>query len=333
MLGGAERPHIGVIGEKVGIAGATFATGGADVVHLDTGMASHFEAARGAYLLRDFKPGAPRHGTVFIQGTSTTANLVAVLPKLDEAGVNVRIVAATNAVWYILVYGTSAIVLLASNDPRLAGPILCWFVGYLVLLRTFVPRLRDRSRETSEVRSALTGRVVDSYTNIPTVKLFAHADREDTYAREGMDWMLKSVNDSMRMSTMMTTALQVLSGVLIFTMSAMSIWLWYQGSITTGAIAFAVGLTLRLKAMSQWIIWEVAGLFENVGGAVMDAVLAGEPDRVREGERRAHGALAGRQAGHQVVLDECEAEGSDHHAADHGPHHAPVLHQPQVAKG
>ena len=77
--------------------------------------------------------------------------------------------------------------------------------------------------------------------------------------------MLKSVNDSMRMSTLMTTALQVLSGVLIFTMSAMAIWLWYQGSITTGAIAFAVGLTLRLRAMSQWVIWEVAGLFENIG--------------------------------------------------------------------
>ncbi len=115
------------------------------------------------------------------------------------------------------------------------------------------------------MRSLVTGRVVDSYTNIPTVKLFAHADREDSYAREGMSWMLDSVHRSMRMSTLMTTTLQVLSGVLIFTMSAMSVWLWYTGAITTGAIAFAIGLTLRLKAMSQWIIWEVAGLFEDVG--------------------------------------------------------------------
>ena len=69
----------------------------------------------------------------------------------------------------------------------------------------------------------------------------------------------------MRMSTLMTSSLQLLSGILIFTMSAMSIWLWYTGAITTGAIAFAIGLTLRIKAMSQWIIWEVAGLFEDVG--------------------------------------------------------------------
>ena len=115
------------------------------------------------------------------------------------------------------------------------------------------------------MRSLVTGRVVDSYTNIPTVKLFAHADREDGYAKEGMSWMLDTVNRSMRMSTLMTSTLQILSGVLIFTMSAISIWLWYNNAITTGAIAFAIGLTLRIKAMSQWIIWEVAGLFEDVG--------------------------------------------------------------------
>jgi ATP-binding cassette subfamily B multidrug efflux pump len=115
------------------------------------------------------------------------------------------------------------------------------------------------------MRSLVTGRVVDSYTNISTVKLFAHADREDFYAREGMGWMLDAVYRSMRMSTLLTTTLQILSGILIFTMAGMSIWLWYMGAITTGAIAFAIGLTFRLKAMSHWIIWEVAGLFEDVG--------------------------------------------------------------------
>jgi ATP-binding cassette subfamily B multidrug efflux pump len=115
------------------------------------------------------------------------------------------------------------------------------------------------------MRSMVTGRVVDSYTNISTVKLFAHADREDFYAKEGMGWMLDAIYRSMRMSTLMTTTLQILSGILIFTMAGMSIWLWHAGAVTTGTIAFAIGLTLRLKAMSQWIIWEVAGLFEDVG--------------------------------------------------------------------
>ena len=86
------------------------------------------------------------------------------------------------------------------------------------------------------------------------------------------------VNDSMRMSTLMTSALQLLSGILIFSMSAMSVWLWYTGAITTGAIAFAMGLTLRLKAMSQWIIWEVAGLFENVG-VIQDGIETISRDR------------------------------------------------------
>jgi ATP-binding cassette, subfamily B, multidrug efflux pump len=112
---------------------------------------------------------------------------------------------------------------------------------------------------------------VDSYTNIPTVKLFAHHDREDGYAKEGMTWMLDTVHRSMRLSTLMTSTLQILSGVLIFTMAAISISLWYNNAITTGAIAFAIGLTLRIKAMSQWIIWEVASLFEDVG-VIQDGV-------------------------------------------------------------
>ena len=97
------------------------------------------------------------------------------------------VVSATNAVWYILVYGGGAIVLLASNDARLAIPVLLWFAGYAALLRCFVPRLRDRSRRMSETRSALSGRVVDSYTNILTVKLFARPRDEDEFVRAAVD--------------------------------------------------------------------------------------------------------------------------------------------------
>src|SRR5215469_12489344 len=103
-------------------------------------------------------------------------------PSLRES-----VVAATTAVWYILVYGGGAIILLAANDSRLAIPVVLWFAGYAVLLRYFVPRLRTRSRHMSETRSALTGRVVDSYTNIATVKLFARPRDEDEFVRAAVD--------------------------------------------------------------------------------------------------------------------------------------------------
>jgi ATP-binding cassette subfamily B multidrug efflux pump len=193
------------------------------------------------------------------------AGRVATKVMQTALGVRDAVMQFTDVMVYISVYFVGALVLVASADRWLMIPLLLWLAGYLVACWYFIPRLAKLSAEQADMRSLVTGRVVDSYTNIPTVKLFAHADREDIYAREGMGMMLDSVNRSMRMSTLMTTTLHVLSGVLIFSMSAMSVWLWHLDAITTGAIAFAIGLTLRIKAMSQWIIWEVAGLFENVG--------------------------------------------------------------------
>ena len=197
--------------------------------------------------------------------TNDFAGRVATKVMQTALGVRDAVMKFTEVLVYVLVYFLGALLLVATSDLWLMVPLLIWLAGYAAACWYFVPKLGKLSAEQADMRSLVTGRVVDSYTNIPTVKLFAHADREDIYAREGMGWMLDSVNRSMRVSTLMTTALQVLSGVLIFTMSAMAVWLWYHGAISTGAIAFAVGLTLRLKAMSQWIIWEVAGLFENIG--------------------------------------------------------------------
>ncbi len=190
-----------------------------------------------------------------------------VATKVMQVSLGVRdaVMKLTEVIVYVSVYFIGALVLVASSDAWLMIPLLIWLVGYAAAAWYFVPRLGKLSELQADMRSLVTGRVVDSYTNIPTVKLFAHADREDGYAKEGMGWMLDAVYRSMRVSTLLTTALQILSGILIFTMAGTSIWLWLQGAITTGAIAFAVGLTLRLKAMSQWIIWEVAGLFEDVG--------------------------------------------------------------------
>ena len=197
--------------------------------------------------------------------TNDFAGRVATKVMQTALGVRDAVMKFTEVIVYVGVYFIGALLLVATSDLWLMLPMMIWLTGYAAACWYFVPRLGKLSAAQADMRSLVTGRVVDSYTNIPTVKLFAHADREDTYAREGMTWMLETVNRSMRMSTLMTTALQVLSGILIFTMSAMSIWLWYTGAITTGAIAFAIGLTLRIKAMSQWIIWEVAGLFEDIG--------------------------------------------------------------------
>ncbi len=190
-----------------------------------------------------------------------------VATKVMQVAMGVRdaVMKFTEVIVYVSVYFLGALVLVATSDPWLMVPMLVWLVGYGLACWYFVPRLGKLSEVQADMRSLVVGRVVDSYTNISTVKLFAHADREDLYAREGMGWMLDSVNNSMRLSTLMTSTLQLLSGTLIFMMSGISIWLWHSGAITPGAIAFSIGLTLRIKAMSQWIIWEVAGLFEDIG--------------------------------------------------------------------
>jgi ATP-binding cassette, subfamily B, multidrug efflux pump len=196
-----------------------------------------------------------------------------VATKVMQAALGVRdaVMKITEVVVYVSVYFIGALVLVATSDVWLMVPLLVWLAGYALACWYFVPRLGKLSEVQADMRSLVVGRVVDSYTNISTVKLFAHADREDAYAREGMGWMLDSVYKSMRMSTFMTSALSLLSGILIFMMSGISIYLWHAGAITTGAIAFSVGLTLRLKAMSQWIIWEVAGLFEDIG-VIQDSI-------------------------------------------------------------
>jgi len=210
--------------------------------------------------------------------TNDFAGRVATKIMQTALGVRDAVMKLTEVIVYVAVYFLGALVLVATSDLWLMLPLMLWLAGYAAACWYFVPRLGKISEEQADMRSLVTGRVVDSYTNIPTVKLFAHADREDSYAKEGMEWMLDAVYRSMRLSTLMTTTLQVLSGVLIFTMAGLSIWLWYAGTITTGTIAFAIGLTLRLKAMSQWIIWEVAGLFEDVG-VIQDGVATIARDR------------------------------------------------------
>ncbi len=180
-------------------------------------------------------------------------------------GVREAVIKVTEVLLYVAVYFTGAIILFAASDLRLTAPMVLWLIGYLAAIRYFVPKLRKVSMEQAEARSMVTGRVVDSYTNITTVKMFAHADHEDRYAREGMDVFLDTVYRQMRLATLLTTALNCMNGALLFSVAAVSLWLWQIDAVSTGAIAFAAGLVLRLQGMSQWILWEITGLFENIG--------------------------------------------------------------------
>jgi ATP-binding cassette subfamily B multidrug efflux pump len=175
------------------------------------------------------------------------------------------VVASVRAVWYILVYGISAVSLLLAFDWRLALPVLAWVLGYLLFLRHFVPRMRDLSRISSEARSLVMGRVVDSYTNILTVKLFARAREEDAYVREAIDGHRDKIAAHMRMTTLFMFTLTVLNALLLVGTAALGLWLWSLGQIGPAVVATALPLVWQIANMAGWVSWEVAGIFENVG--------------------------------------------------------------------
>ncbi|WP_436638359.1 ABC transporter ATP-binding protein [Microbaculum sp. FT89] len=172
---------------------------------------------------------------------------------------------AITAVWYIVVYGITAILMLAAADVWLAVPVILWGIGYVTLLVFFVPRLRRRSRRMSEARSALMGRIVDSYTNILTVKLFARPHDEDAFVREGVDRHTDRVADQLRLITIFAAALALLNAALIASAGGLSLWLWTAGTIQVGAIAMALPLTFQLTNMSRWIAFQVTSIFEQIG--------------------------------------------------------------------
>ncbi len=172
---------------------------------------------------------------------------------------------------YVLVYFLSALALVFAADWRLAVPLMGWLVGYIAVSMYFVPRLQKIAEQQADARSVMTGRVVDSYSNILTVKLFAHTDGEVGYARESMTGFMDTVYRQMRLSTQLNIWLFGLNYALLFAMSAMSIWLWSVGAVTPGDIAIAIALVQRLQGMSQWILWEAAAFFENIG-TVQDGV-------------------------------------------------------------
>lgn len=169
---------------------------------------------------------------------------------------------------YVSVYFTSIVVLLAQADWRLMIPMVIWLCCYIAIQIYFVPKLKSVASEQADARSTMTGRIVDSYTNIATVKLFSHSKRETEYAEKGMNGFLDTVYRQMRLVTGFDVAVEITNYLLVFSISALSIVLWMDNSISVGAIAIAIALALRINGMSMWIMWEVGALFENMGTVV-----------------------------------------------------------------
>jgi ATP-binding cassette subfamily B multidrug efflux pump len=187
---------------------------------------------------------------------------------------------------YVVSYFVSMIAVIASADMRLVLPLLFWLVVYILILRYFVPKLMVISREQADARSMMTGRIVDSYTNIATVKLFSHAGREETYAREGMHEFLKTVHKQMRLISLFNITIDINNVIAMFGTAAIGIYFWMSNDVSVGAVAVAVGLAMRINGMSQWVMWEVTALFENIGTVYDGMGMMTKPHDIKSTRRK-----------------------------------------------
>ncbi len=189
--------------------------------------------------------------------------------KVMQTGHAVReaVLNVIDGVWFLIIFLIGTAALFIELDWRLLLPILAWALGYAAVIYYLVPPVRERSTALSEANSSLVGRVVDSYTNIQSVKLFAHAEREEAFAHEGLRRHTRAFRDLMRLVFSLTVTLTLLNSALTLAMAVLSISLWMDGSIGIGTVATANGLIIRLSQMSGWILRTIASLFENVGTA------------------------------------------------------------------
>ena len=195
------------------------------------------------------------------------AGRVATKVMQTALGVRETVMKLTDVMVYVSVYFGGGVLLIANFDRWMAVPFIAWLIIYIGLLSYLLPRLHRVAEAQADARSTMTGRVVDSYTNIMTVKLFAHAGREEEYARDSMEKFMHTVYRMMRLSTSLQVSVESLNALLLFAVGFISIWSWLNNIASVGAVAVALGLTMRLRGMSQWIMWELASLFENLGMA------------------------------------------------------------------
>ncbi|WP_286239460.1 ABC transporter ATP-binding protein [Neptuniibacter halophilus] len=209
------------------------------------------------------------HRYLLRQSVSFYANDFAgrISTKVMQTALSVRetVMKLLDVMMFVAVYFFAMLFLVAQSDWRLTLPMAIWLLLYIGIQSYFVPRLKRISTAQADARAMMTGRVVDSYANIATVKLFSHTNREAEYAREGMDQFMDTVYVQMRLATGLNMSVQCINHLLSFSVAALSIWLWLHESISVGAIAIAIALALRLNGMAHWIMWEISALFENIG--------------------------------------------------------------------
>jgi ATP-binding cassette subfamily B multidrug efflux pump len=182
---------------------------------------------------------------------------------------------------YLVIYFVTIGLVVGGFNPWLLAPFSLWLLVYLLFIRFFVPRLAAMGKMQADARSLMTGRITDAYTNITTVKLFSHSQRESGYAQSAMAEFLKTVYRQMRMVTSFEIVNHLLSAVLIGSMGGMTLLMWAQGRIGVGAVAAAIAMAMRLSGVSHWMMWEMSSLFEQVG-TVQDGIntLASRPSVV-----------------------------------------------------
>ena len=172
---------------------------------------------------------------------------------------------AFDAISFSLAYLIGAAILLTNADPRLLIPLVIWFAVYLALTRWAIRRIGPASKAASDARSVVTGRVVDAYTNIHSVKMFAHHDREELYAKEAIEEARRTFQIEQRIFTKMDFSLVLLNGLLIVGVVGWALALWVQGQASVGTVAAAATLTLRLNSMTAWIMWALSAFFRQLG--------------------------------------------------------------------
>lgn len=209
------------------------------------------------------------HRYLLRQSVSFYANDFAgrISTKVMQTALSVResVMKLLDVLMFVAVYFFAMLILVAQADWRLTIPMGIWLVLYICIQSYFVPKLKKISTEQADARSMMSGRIVDSYANITTVKLFSHTNREAGYAKEGMDAFMLTVHKQMRLATGLNMSVQCINHLLSFSVASLSIWLWSADAVSVGAIAISIALALRLNGMAHWIMWEISALFENIG--------------------------------------------------------------------
>ncbi len=181
------------------------------------------------------------------------------------------LISIINSIWFFLVFGVTSITLFTALDWRLGLLLVVWFAAYIVVTLRIMPHVRSRARHMANMKSGLNGRLVDSYTNIQTVKLFSANDREDAFAREGMTFLKDAVAQLSRLITSLRMILVSLNGIMLVLLGWMCVSFWQSGNMTTGEIATVLGLGLRLNNMSGWIMFQINAIFRDMG-TIQDSV-------------------------------------------------------------